>query len=246
MKRYRTRSGEQRLWFQPDEIEATIERELLSAGLMPTPDAPVTDVERFVEAHLGTDLDQYAELEPSVLGLTQFAAGASPAVSINRDLTGSALDEDLTAPGLLGRWRATMAHEAAHVVLHRGLFDADINQTTLFDHEPAPSAPTLMRCLKRDVGYASAVSDWREVQANLGMASLLMPRRVFHLVVDRELESLGASPGFKLTEASVLHRRLVSRLADEFGVSRQAAAIRLRTVQRVEVSGVGSLLPAGE
>ncbi len=244
MKRYRSRNGELRLWFQPDEIEAIIERELLAAGLMPTPDAPVTDVERFVEVHLSAGLDQYADLEPSVLGLTQFSTDAAPAVSINRDLTGSALDEDVTPPGLLGRWRATVAHEASHVVLHRELFEVDVNQGSLFDHDEAPTdGPTLMRCLKRDVGYGTVASDWREVQANLGMASLLMPSHTFHLVVDRAMPSFGVDSAYKIDETSVLHRRLTSRLADELAVSRQAAAIRLRTLGRTETGGVTSLLP---
>ena len=38
----------------------------------------------------------------------------------------------------------------------------------------------LMRCLKRDVGQATGSKDWREVQANRGMAALLMPRADSH------------------------------------------------------------------
>lgn len=246
MKRYRSRSGELRLWFQPDEVEAIIERELLAAGLMPSIDAPVTDVERFVEVHLGAGLDQYADLEPSVLGLTEFSTGGAPAVSINRDLTGTALDEDVTAPGLLGRWRATVAHEASHVLLHRELFEVDANQASLFEDDAVRDRPTLMRCLKRDVGYRAGVSDWREVQANLGMAALLMPRPTFQLVVVRALASLGADSARKVDESSVLHRRLISRLANELTVSRQAVGIRLRTLGRTETSGVAALLPSAE
>lgn len=245
MKRYRSRGGELRLWFQPDEIEAIIERELLAAGLMPSVEAPVTDVERFVEVHLGASLDQYADLEPSVLGLTEFSTRTAPAVSINRDLTGSALDEDVTAPGLFGRWRATVAHEASHILLHRELFEVDANQASLFD-DAVTDGPTLMRCLKRDVGYRAVVSDWREVQANLGMATMLMPRPIFHLVVARALVSLGADSAQKVDESSILHRRLIARLADELAVSRQAVGIRLRTLGHTETSGVAALLPSAE
>jgi len=43
-------------------------------------------------------------------------------VSINKNLTGAALDYDDTPSGILGRYRPTVAHEAAHVIVHRCLF----------------------------------------------------------------------------------------------------------------------------
>ncbi len=226
MKRYRGAEGDQRIWFEPEEIEEIAEDELRNAGLFPTRSAPVTDLERFLEGHLRVSLDQYAELESEVLGLTQFRTGKPPAVSINRDLTG-AMDGD-AQPGLTGRWRATLAHEGAHVLLHRGLFEVDENQGTLFA-DPLPSSPgnKLMRCLKRDVGPLSRTSDWREVQANRGMAALLMPRSVFREVAQAEMVSLGVSD---VRAGSVASVTLARRLAGSFSVSRQAASIRLETL----------------
>jgi hypothetical protein len=114
-------------------MEALLEDELRRAGLFPTAGDSVVDVERFVEVHLGADLDQYAPLEREVLGCTEFRPGAPPKVQLDRDLTGSAMDADSSAPGLQGRWRATIAHEAIHVVLHRDLFEPSVDQTALFD-----------------------------------------------------------------------------------------------------------------
>lgn len=229
MRWYRGDAGDQRLWFEPDEIETIIEDELRRAEQMPTVDHPVADLERFVEHHLGSPLDQYADLAPDVLGVTEFRRGQPPLVSINRDLTGSALDGDDSPPGLRGRWRATVAHEATHVVLHRVLFELDEHQGSLFPEPAASRDSSLMRCLKRDVGYGTSVRDWREIQANRGMAAMLMPRRVFERIARRELVALGVSrSGLRADDAVVTD--LVRRLAERFEVSRQAASIRLGTL----------------
>ena len=239
MKRYRSPDGEERLWFEDDEIEHLIEDELRKADLLPTTSEPVTELERFVESHLRCPLDQYAELPSEVLGVTEFRRGQPPAISINRNLTGSALDEDESPPGVVGRWRATVAHEATHVVLHRVLFEFDEHQGELFT-PPAATEPQLMRCLKRDVGYTARGGDWREVQANKGMAALLMPARLFKRVVRQETTDLGI-PSTALTPDAPATSVLVRRLAGRFSVSRQAAAIRLRTTGFVTPSGAQTL-----
>jgi len=224
MKYYKGPEGDQRIWFDENEIEAIAEDELRKAKLLPTTEKPVTDLERLIEGHLGAALDQYAELEQGVLGLTEFVPGRSPAISISRDLTGSALDDDDPLPGLRGRWRATLAHEASHVLLHRFLFELDPNQAQLFGDEAIVSltGQRLMRCLKRDVGARAGGSDWREVQANRGMAALLMPRRVFTKVANSEM---GTKAGLAV---------VVARLAERFEVSKQAARIRLTTLKLVD------------
>src|SRR5208337_3529164 len=66
------------------------------------------------------------------------------------DLTG-AIDDDHTPPGIRGRWRATMAHEASHVVMHRVLFEVNQDQETLFHMQDQPEPQRLMRCLKKNV-----------------------------------------------------------------------------------------------
>lgn len=240
--RWYTTNGEQRIWFEPDEIEAIAEDELRKAGLLPSVDQPVIELERFVEAHLQAPLDQYADLPADVLGVTEFRSGQRPAIVINRDLTGAALDDEEAAPGVHGRWRATVAHEAAHVLLHRMLFESDLNQGSLFPDATVAERGALMRCLKRDVGHARTPSDWREVQANRGMAALLMPRKVFSRVVRAELVSLGISRGV-LEKGGPHATRLVGRLARRFEVSRQAASIRLGTLGFVSSSPTLNLPP---
>lgn len=220
MKRYRSADGEERLWFEDDEIERIMEDELRSAQLLPTREVSAVDIEQFIEGYLKASLDQYADLDDDVLGLTEFHPKKPPAVRINKDLTGSAMDDEWSPPGIVGRWRATLAHEAAHVVLHRMLFDVDLNQMELFA-APAPAKePLLFRCLKRDVVHRSRTTDWREVQANKGMAALLMPKTAFTrssrgLVADRSPAAINLA---------------ATNLATQFQVSREAARIRLRTL----------------
>ncbi len=241
MRDYRTREGERRLWYEDDEIERMMEAELRQAGLLPDADDVTVDVERFVERHLKAPLDQYAELEDGVLGETGFATDGSCEVRINRALT-NAVDEEGCPPGVRGRWRATIAHEAAHILLHRLLFVEPPSQGLLFD-TPARRGPRqVRRCEQRDVvfGAVGVGGDWREVQANKGMAALLMPRSLFCGVVRAALAKLPGAPN-GVEAASPDHAVLAALLARRFAVSKQTAAIRLQTLGFVPQGGQGTL-----
>jgi len=229
---YKGPDGRDRICFDQAEIESMAEGKLSKADLMPSIDSPVVDIERLIESHLQVGLDQHAELDPEVLGVTEFPPGRPPRISINIDLTNSALDAETDAPGLLGRWRATLAHEAAHVLLHQVLFDLDPNQGAMFALEGGHETPRLMRCLKREVAFAGEARDWREVQANRGMPGLLMPRSIFQQVARREFDRLGLAVGTAVGSDSV--NRVASALARQFEVSRQAASIRLETMGLVK------------
>jgi IrrE N-terminal-like domain len=238
MKQYRGNDGKERIWFKPSEIEQIAAAELAKSGLGPTDASPVVDLEAFVERHLKATLDQYADLGPTVLGLTEFFNGKPPRISINKDLTGTALDEDESAPGQLGRWRATLAHEAGHVLLHRSLFEFAVGNLDLF--EPAQQddgSGRLQRCLKRDATYAAG-GDWREVQANQAMAALLMPKNFFTRIARAELKTLFPD---RDQVPSGAEGRVAAALATRFHVSRQAARIRLSTVGLLEILGQSNL-----
>jgi len=229
MREYRSADGEQRLWYDPGEIDQLVEDELRRANLMPTVTKAATNLEAFVESYLHCPLDQYRPLPAEVLGVTEFVRGKPPTISLNQDLTGAALDDEDAAPGQVGRWRATLAHEACHVLLHRTLFEFDENQGEMFP-ETDEGQQRLQRCLKRDVGHARWNSDWREVQANQGMAALLMPRKLFGRVVRAAANDLGIGLT-GLQEGSRDAVALSGILAWRFDVSRQAALIRLKTTE---------------
>lgn len=244
MKWYRGGDGGQRFWLESGEIESMMEDELRRADLFPSLDSPVVDMEAFIERHLQAKLDQHADLDSDVLGLTEFYPGQPPRILINRDLTGAAIDEDESPPGVLGRWRATLAHEGAHVVEHRSLFELDDLQGDLFPRMDKRAEPQrLMRCFKKNVLYRDGGSDWREVQANRGMAALLMPRSVFLSAVEEELARLALSPD-SLAGGSLEARRLAARLATFFAVSKQAAEIRLQNLGVIRTAGQGLLAAA--
>jgi hypothetical protein len=238
MQWYYGPEGDQRIWYESDEIEAIADDELRRAGLMPSPDHPVTDLERLIEGHLKAQLDQYAQLPEGVLGLTQFDARRRPEVSISSSLT-EAAEEDSPRPGQVGRWRATLAHEASHIFLHRYLFDPDM--APLASRQPGDTPAdggAVMRCLHRDVvpvstqdwGRISRRRDWREVQANRSMAALLMPGRTFKDVAFEQMTKLGLSG---LPSGPDLADTLTAAIADIFQVSKQAALIRLDTLRIV-------------
>jgi hypothetical protein len=241
VRRYRGPAGDWRVWLDHAEIEARIEDELHRAGLFPTAGNSVVDVERLVEIYLGVDLDQHALLELTVLGCTEFRRGEPPRIQINRDLTGSAMDADASPLGLQGRWRATVAHEAVHVVLHRDLIEPSADQPALFDENTAhEGGGRVVRCLKRDVRFDREPRDWREVQANYGMAALLMPRQVFMEVAREEAGGLRPEP-LPFAAGADAAFALAGRVAWRFMVSRQAASIRLETLGLVRVAGSTAL-----
>ncbi len=235
MHDYRSASGERRLWFSVDEIENIMEKELRRAGLLPTASDPVVDLETFLEFGLRVKLDLHAPLKPGELGATDFVRNARPLVSINSGLTSEA-EEKEPFHGIRGRWRATMAHEGSHVVLHRMLFEAPAEQGVLFDIDEVDT-PRMMRCLARDVSFGRCHSDWREVQANLGMASLLMPADVFKAVVQAIVgdNRCGGTMSPVPDLESVAFHEFVIELSRRCGVSQQAARIRLQTLGLVSI-----------
>ncbi len=238
MKEYRARGGERRIWYEPDEIESIMIDELGRAGLLPKTDQDdlSVDVEAFVENYLRLPFDVNAALDADVLGVTDFVPGKRPKISINRDLTGSALEDEDATPGLVGRWRATVAHEACHVLLHRILFDLDDTQRGLFRQADDPAAWRFLRCLKRDVGFGRPVSDWKEVQANMGMGALLMPKPTFVAAAEQGRAFLGVAAR-PIEAGSATHDELAAILAQRFTVSRQASRIRLESLGIVQAAG---------
>ncbi|HVV51142.1 MAG TPA: ImmA/IrrE family metallo-endopeptidase [Polyangia bacterium] len=226
MKTIRGRDGRDQLWFGDGEIEEIIEAELRNASMVPSIDSPALNLELFIERHLGARLDQYVEMEAALLGFTEFFGDHPPRVSINAQLTGSALDEDETEPGIRGRFRATLAHEAAHVVLHRSFVERGARNMELFGEEPT-ARRALHRCPKSAASFRRVV-DWREWQANQGMAALLMPRVTFVELARREIAAV--FPGRTDVPEGQEHR-IIPALAGLFEVSKQAAAIRLETLR---------------
>ena len=233
MREYQGPEGDPRIWYEPEEIEEIFQAELRRSRLAPPVESPTVDVERFIESHLKVSVDQYAELPQEVLGLTRFDQGRPPKISINATLT-EAVEADPSNLGLSGRWRATLAHEAAHVVLHRHLFDPQMAGLSKPLMPSTASNSALFRCAASDISPVSesdlqrrkGQTDWREVQANRGMAALLMPASLFRRVVLRTQAEVSISGSTTTFDKEAL----VAQIAAKCGVSRQAASIRIDTL----------------
>jgi Domain of unknown function (DUF955). len=235
MRTYKGPEGDDRIWFDDGDIDTIIDDELRKSGLQPSKSSPAVDLERFIEKHLASHLDLNATLPADTLGQTEFGLNGATRVLVNKDLTGQM--EDLETTATLGRWRATLAHEAGHVILHRHLFFLDSSQGRLFGSNPA--SPKLLRCLKRNVSLSRGTSDWREVQANNAMASLLMPRHLFRTLAIQGVPLL--ANGQAIAADSIEVAPLVDELAAFFEVSRAATLIRLKTLGMVAGDGLQAL-----
>lgn len=211
--------GRRRIWYRADEIEELCTSTLASAGLIPSPPRCDVDIEALVENYLGADVDYGMPMPTDVLGYTEFRK--IPLIAVSRSLTdaATAISAD---QGMIGRWRATIAHEAAHVILHGPLFGAEAGQ---------PGRPNIrpIRCPRTSFEAPQAARDWREVQANMGMASLLMPRNVFDHEATEVFSRRGpVMPPVRATEPWL--DIVVAVLASRFKVSKQAARIRLEVM----------------
>lgn len=211
--------GRRRLWFTRAEIERLCEDRLVDAGLLPANGGYIVDVEALLENELGAAVDYSAKLAPSVLGFTIFEC--PPRVVVNATLTEGATRPD-ASPGLLGRWRATIAHEAAHILLHARLYDGDPSVPGRANVQP-------VRCLRTTVEQEPSRPDWREVQANMGMAALLMPKSVFERAATAALRAVARSAIPPLGRDDPAIAAMVPSLATNFAVSKQATLIRLET-----------------
>ena len=207
--------GRNRLWYDDSEIEqlvvARTENYYASSSSMPL------DLEVFAEQYCGVGLYQHETLPDNVLGFTEFLPNQRCNIYLNRTIT---MSTEVAVPSIsaVGRWRATIAHELGHVFLHRILYDQHENQLGLLIEDSLEKADSNLQCAQDTVGLYVAAGDWREVQANKAMASLLMPRTHFTLAFDRFAEA---------NRGAVTMRNLVAELSKLFLVSRQATEIRI-------------------
>lgn len=217
MKWFTDESGQRRIWYDDAEIEALVDKEVLNAGMS----GSIVDLEAFTEIFLGVQLDQHADLPADVLGFTEFGSDGDICIYMNRDLT-SNFDSQWASLSDIGRWRATLAHEIAHVLLHRVLYEEKATQLNLLATDVEPS----MKCYKKSLQQAYARADWREIQANKGMAALLMPRTMFVRAFDQH------------SKRGLSGRICIERLARDFNVSRQAADLRVATLRLDAAAGL--------
>ncbi|HEX4216044.1 MAG TPA: hypothetical protein VIA06_22210 [Candidatus Dormibacteraeota bacterium] len=202
-----------RLWYEETEIERICEREVAAAIPSVDLDRPALDIDWFVETRLNL-VPEYVWLPSGVLGATEFTADGQVRLQIGSELSIRA-ERHQDSERLL---RSTLAHEAAHVLLHRILFLKE--SKAIFGGSASRSE------LCRSIGYTdpSYRGEWWEWQANRGMAALLMPRRAVRLwlrVWERR------NPRAKAQARN-------EEMASAFAVSAVAARRRLAQVRALE------------
>ena len=217
MRELRDRGGRlpYRLWYEESEIEAITARELRRAGRPALPGRPATDVEALLELHLGV-VPEYTWLARGVLGATEFTATGEIRLQISAELSHRA-ERSPVAETLL---RSTLAHEAAHVLLHRVLFLKESGD--IFGGLASRSE----LCRSVGVPRPGYQGEWWEWQANRGMSALLMPRdAVAAWIAGRE----------RLAPDEPVTARRTAAAAD-FGVSVESVRRRLAQLQALEAA----------
>jgi hypothetical protein len=197
-----------RIYYDAAEIDEIMEAELARARLGRIGQAAV-DVDAFVENYLQIT-PEYVTLPGGVQGATDFSRDGSVAMRISAELSERA---GLGEPGAENLIRTTLAHEAAHVLLHRSLF---LSQSeALFGQ--AASRQELCRDI--DPSGRGYTGEWWEWQANRGMGALLLPRSEIIAI---------AGPW---TAAALRDGRLVQNIARRYQVSTTAVCYRLEQIK---------------
>lgn len=154
-----------RLYYEESEIDAIMEDEFRRAGKPRFGSGDAVDVDAFIENHLNLT-PQFVPLPAGVQGATDFFPDGRAEMRICESLSTRAGNSEPGAENLI---RTTLAHEAAHYLLHRLLF---LKQTEdLFGGQA--SRRELCRDIRPVAGYSG---EWWEWQANRGMGALLLPK----------------------------------------------------------------------
>jgi hypothetical protein len=154
-----------RLWYEEPEIESITARELALAGHPALEGGPAIDVDALLELHMGV-VPEYTWMPRGVLGATEFTARGEVRLQVSAELSLRA-GRDPAAEKLL---RSTLAHEAAHILLHRVLFLKESGD--IFGGLASRSE----LCRSVGVPQPGYQGEWWEWQANRGMSALLLPR----------------------------------------------------------------------
>ena len=207
--------------FYPQEVLDSMSEEWIVSFLVERygkAEFPVSteDLTVMIEGY-NSDLDQYADLseegddDEEVHGLTLFFPDRKPVVKIAQELAGSGRREH--------RRRTTLTHEFAHVKLHAKLWPFD--QLRLFPEAEESPGP---RC-KRPADIRGHGTDWMEWQAGYVSGAILMPITRLQQLVRISFGAWGAFGS--VPTASVKGADLIAKVAGQFGVSNDAARVRL-------------------
>jgi hypothetical protein len=218
MKNYRANAGpfREHPYYSETEVERTCSDELRACGLYPASPQAIR-IDRFIEKRFGV-VPEAEDLPANVLGLTTFGTKGVQAIYVSRPLF-----EDEAQPARR-RVTTTLAHEGGHGLLHAHLF-AFADSLALFERDPDVTATKIL-CRDENARARSGYDGrWWELQANMAMAALLLPKALVLECVKPHLEARGSLGALVLVDA---HRPAAIRLvSDTFDVNPRAAELRL-------------------
>src|SRR3989344_366404 len=223
MKTYYSKTGPlaERVFYTDNDVEEMCTGELAKLGLMPKAPEPI-NIERFVEKRFG--FYDFQNLDDGVLGFTKFSSRGVEEIVISRSLG----EENTKISNR--RVRTTLAHEAGHALFHGHLFAlAGMDHRSLFADPAHDEMPRILcREVKDGEGTHKPQNNWWEIQANMAIGALLLPRRAFEEAVRPFLDQAGSF--FGSAHLDETRREEAARaLADVFDVN--PAVVRIRLAQ---------------
>ena len=216
-----------RIWYEDGEIEDYMAAELGKGSEDLLTEGRGIDVERLLMRNYGVEPD-YCTLDEGVLGATLFGEG-----KVDVRISGALAEEGERTTVGRRRLRMTIAHEAAHVVLHKCLFRGEGVMPLL---RGAKTGPGGIFC--RSVGMVRSGQgrkyggEWWEYQANRGMVGLLLPRSLVGIKLRKSLEERKLD-SFESAVREGRDGEVVRELASAFDASLEATSYRLGEVGAV-------------
>ena len=221
MRTLRAHSGPftERPFFTESEIERMCESALTEAGYYPSEPSPV-NIDRFIEKYFDVS-PQFEDLPPGVLGYSCFDSDGMISMHIATALTneGTRVAER--------RVHTTLAHEAGHGLFHSYLFSLAEGGLDLFQSDPDVTRTRIL-CRDEYAPQQKVHGPWWEIQANMAIGPLLMPRPLVVEAVEPFLTSTGLLGIGAVPEDQ--RETVVAELSSTFDVNPVVARIRLEGV----------------
>ncbi len=206
----------ERPYFTSREIEQICQDELRKTGYFPSNPEAVR-IEHFIKKRFNIT-PIFENLPDGVLGYTTFDQSGVVSMHIASALT----ESDTRAAEC--RTNSTLAHEAGHGLLHAHLFAFSDQGLSLFGGDPDVTATKILcRGSGGGVGNRTYKGQWWELQANMVIGSLLMPRPL----VVKSLQPFFRQEGMFQDVDPLAREDAVRCLGDTFDVNPIVARIRL-------------------
>jgi hypothetical protein len=220
MKTYRRSAGpvREQPYFSASEVERTCSDELRAFDLYPSSPQPIR-IDRFIEKRFKVTYEP-EDLSENVLGYTKFGPNGVHAIYVSRTLL-----DDPSTPAQR-RVTTTLAHEAGHGLLHAHLFvlEADKN-LALFGQDPDVSLTKIL-CRDPDARPSSGYDGrWWELQANMAMAALVLPKALVLECAKPCIEARGSLGTLVLPKSR--RAAAVNLVSETFDVNPIVAKLRL-------------------